>query len=109
VKQGNESDLTTISRDIFFKIVSKLKAVYGDTFADSITGKDITDDDKKLLKLDYLELNKKTPKTLAETLEKNLRNIFWSQTNALEVAINQWSKENTTKKEIAQKLLQSIK
>ncbi|MEI6711706.1 MAG: hypothetical protein WCK88_06030 [bacterium] len=72
MKQGNESELTTISRDIFFKIVSRIKEVYGDTFADSLTGKDVTDDDKKLLKLDYLELNKKTPKTIMETLDKNL-------------------------------------
>lgn len=72
VKQGTESELTTISRDIFFKIVSKLQDVYGPSFSDSLTGKDITDDDKKLLKLDYFELNKKTPKTMADTLEKNL-------------------------------------
>jgi len=109
VKQGTESELTTISRDIFYKIVSKLRATYGDNFANSLTGKDITDNDKKLLSLDYLELNKKTPKTMAETLEKNLWNIFWSGVKVLEKEINAWSWEDPTKKEISQKLLLSIK
>ncbi|MFA6080609.1 MAG: hypothetical protein WC753_03995 [Candidatus Gracilibacteria bacterium] len=109
VKQGTESELTTISRYIFYQIVSKLKATYGENFADSLTGKDITEDDKKLLKLDYSELNKKTPKTMADTLEKNLGNIFWSGVKSLETTINTWAGEDTKKKEIAQKLLQSIK